>query len=99
MGLFGSKEEDERLITIIKSLENRIAILEGTEPPHKPVKKLNRNVQRSIKNFKFKQKSKTRIVPIVKANNKPTLFDELHNAIVKRRDAIMDKDELYRSDT
>jgi hypothetical protein len=97
MGLFVSKSEDDRLITIIHSLENRIAILEGGKAPHPPPPKvLNRNIQSSIQNFKFKNKKRNETLPTI-VNKNPTLFDELSSAISKRRYAITDEDELYIS--
>ena len=81
MGLFASKSDDDRLITIIHSLENRIAILEGSNPPHPPPhKSLNKNLQSSIQNFKFKNKKRNESTPPI-VNKPPTLFDELSSAI------------------
>jgi len=97
MGLFASKSDDDRLITIIHSLENRIAILEGGKAPHpQPPKVLNKKIQNSIQNFKFKSKKRNEI-PSTTVNKPVTLFDELSSAISKRRDAIMDEDDLYIS--
>jgi len=97
MGLFASKSDDDRLITIIHSLENRIAILEGSNPPHPPPhKSLNKNLQSSIQNFKFKNKKRNESTPPI-VNKTPTLFDELSSAISKRRDAIEYEDDLYIS--
>ena len=97
MGLFASKSDDDRLITIIHSLENRIAILEGGKAPHPPPPKvLNKKIQNSIQNFKFKSKKRNEI-PSPTVNKPATLFDELSSAISKRRDAIMDEDDLYIS--
>ena len=97
MGIFASKSEDERLITIIQSLENRIAILEGGKAPHPlPPKILNKNLQSSIQNFKFKNK-KRKETPTTIVNKPPSLLDELSSAINKRRDAIEYEDDLYIS--
>lgn len=99
MGLFASKSEDDRLITIIHSLENRIAILEGGKAPHPPPPKiLNKKIQSSIQNFKFKNKKRNE-TPTTIVNKPPSLFDELSSAITKRRDAIIDEDDLYISTT
>ena len=99
MGLFVSKVEDDRLITIIHSLENRIAILEGNEPPNPlPKKKLNSTLQQSIHNFKFNKEKKKKVKAVKPpVHRAPSLYDELSSAITKRRECIMEEDGLYKS--
>jgi hypothetical protein len=89
---------DDKYIEIINSLESRICALEQEKKAKQKIKfrkPLKKNLQNDIKTFKFNSKNKN--IPkkkIITASN-GTLFDELSNAIKKRRSNISDEETLY----
>lgn len=100
MGSYFYKEDYDRSILIIKSLEERISILEKEKKEKEFNKKirvkkpLTLNIQNDIKNFHFKSNVKFK----TKAKKEPEqsgLLYELSKAIKERRCVIDCEDVLY----
>lgn len=102
MGSYFYKEDYDRSILIIKSLEERISRLEREQTEKKFNKKirvkkpLTLNIQNDIKNFKFNSSSKTeKKVENTKLPEPTGLLHELSKAIKERRCYIDCEDVLY----
>lgn len=102
MGSYFYKEDYDRSILIIKSLEERISRLEREQTEKKFNKKirakkpLTLNMQNDIKNFKFNSSSKTeKKVEKPKLPEPTGLLHELSKAIKERRCYIDCEDALY----
>ncbi len=92
MGSYWSKKDDEhqRLMTIIKALEQRISCIESS-PKAKPkelLPKLSNPLASAIKNHEFKPRKKRSDVPKQRGPCGRGLFNELSDAIKHRRNKV-----------
>lgn len=101
MGSYFYKEDYDRSILIIKSLEERISRLEREQTEKKFNKKirvkkpLTLNIRNDIKNFKFVSSKTEKKVEKKKLPEPSGLLHELSKAIKERRCYIDCEDTLY----